>query len=122
MDKWLNNIICGDCLEVMKELPDNCADLVFTDPPYPKEFQYCYQYLADEAPRVMKDGASLMTIVGHYAIPDVIKIFDGKLKYRWTMCMNQFKGSHARMAMGVEVTWKPILWYVKRAYPSGLLS
>ena len=29
-----NKIICGDCLEVMKEWPDNCVDLVLTDPPY----------------------------------------------------------------------------------------
>ena len=29
-----NQIICGDCLEVMKDWPDNCVDLVLTDPPY----------------------------------------------------------------------------------------
>lgn len=27
-------IACGDCLEVMKELPDKSIDLVLTDPPY----------------------------------------------------------------------------------------
>jgi len=30
----INKIICGDCLEVMKDWPDNCVDLVLTDPPY----------------------------------------------------------------------------------------
>lgn len=34
MDKFINKIICGDCLEVMKEMPDNSVDLVLTDPPY----------------------------------------------------------------------------------------
>ena len=29
-----NTVICGDCLEVMKSMPDNCVDLVLTDPPY----------------------------------------------------------------------------------------
>ncbi len=29
-----NRIIHGDCIEVMSTLPDNCADLVFADPPY----------------------------------------------------------------------------------------
>jgi site-specific DNA-methyltransferase (adenine-specific) len=29
-----NTIIQGDCLEVMKQMPDNCVDLVLTDPPY----------------------------------------------------------------------------------------
>jgi site-specific DNA-methyltransferase (adenine-specific) len=27
-------IECGDCLELMKELPDNSIDLIVTDPPY----------------------------------------------------------------------------------------
>ena len=30
----LNKILCGDCLEVMQELPDNCIDMVLTDPPW----------------------------------------------------------------------------------------
>jgi DNA modification methylase len=30
----LNRVICGDCLEFMRELPDKCVDLIFTDPPY----------------------------------------------------------------------------------------
>ena len=30
----INTVICGDCLEVMKDWPDKCVDLVLTDPPY----------------------------------------------------------------------------------------
>jgi len=30
----VNQIICGDCLDVMKDWPDDCVDLVLTDPPY----------------------------------------------------------------------------------------
>lgn len=29
-----NKIICGDALKVMKEMPDQCIDLVVTSPPY----------------------------------------------------------------------------------------
>ncbi len=29
-----NQIICGDCLEVMKGIPDKSVDLIVTDPPY----------------------------------------------------------------------------------------
>lgn len=31
---FINKIICGDCLEVMKEMPDGSVDLILTDPPY----------------------------------------------------------------------------------------
>jgi len=33
-EKYLNNVTCGDCLELMRELPDKCVDAVVTDPPY----------------------------------------------------------------------------------------
>ncbi len=34
IEKYLNKITLGDCLDVMKELPDKCIDLILTDPPY----------------------------------------------------------------------------------------
>ena len=34
MDKYINQIINEDCLDILKELPDKCIDLVLTDPPY----------------------------------------------------------------------------------------
>jgi site-specific DNA-methyltransferase (adenine-specific) len=34
LDKYINQIICADCLDVLKEMPDKCVDLVLTDPPY----------------------------------------------------------------------------------------
>ncbi len=33
-DDFVNKIVCGDCLEVLKQIPDESIDLVFTDPPY----------------------------------------------------------------------------------------
>ena len=32
--QYVNTIVCGDCLDVMKDWPDGCVDLVLTDPPY----------------------------------------------------------------------------------------
>jgi len=31
---FINKIICGDCLEVMKHIPDRAVDLILTDPQY----------------------------------------------------------------------------------------
>ncbi len=33
-DKFRNSILCGDSEELLKDIPDNCIDLVFTSPPY----------------------------------------------------------------------------------------
>lgn len=33
-ETYLDKIICGDCLDVMRKMPDKCLDLVVTSPPY----------------------------------------------------------------------------------------
>lgn len=34
LDNFLNKIICGDTIEVMKQIPDDSVDLIVTSPPY----------------------------------------------------------------------------------------
>lgn len=34
ISEFENKIICGDCIKIMREIPDNSVDLVLTDPPY----------------------------------------------------------------------------------------
>lgn len=34
MERFLNKITCGDCYELIKQLPDKSVDLIITDPPY----------------------------------------------------------------------------------------
>ena len=54
-------LYCGDCLEVMKSIPDKSIDLVLTDPPYGigiadwDKVDY-YDFLFKESMRVLKDG------------------------------------------------------------------
>ena len=38
VDKWVDKIICGDCIEEMKKIPNNSIDAVITDPPYELNF------------------------------------------------------------------------------------
>ena len=35
-------IFLGDCLDVLKELPDNSVDLIFTSPPYADQRKNTY--------------------------------------------------------------------------------
>lgn len=34
MENYINKVIQGDCLEVMKEIPDKSVDMILTDIPY----------------------------------------------------------------------------------------
>ena len=64
-------LIQGDCLEVMKTLPDNSVDAVVTDPPYGLKFmgkKWDYNVPTveqwQEVYRVMKPGAFLLSFGG----------------------------------------------------------
>lgn len=112
-------LILGDCLEIMKTLPDNSVDTVITDPPYSRRHLPFYGQIASQLPRILRHGGSLLAIVPHYAMPDILQAVGIHLKYRWLCCMWQGTGQHPRMAMGIEVMWKPIVWWVNEAWPSG---
>ena len=61
-------LIQGDFREATKEIPDNSIDLIFTDPPYDGDSLPLYKDLGIMAARVLKEGGSLVTIAGHYAL------------------------------------------------------
>lgn len=102
------------------DIPLPQVNLIYTDPPYKREQAVpCYEDLSDRAPSLLPHGGSLITIVPHYLLPECIEILTPRLKYRWQYIMDQSQGSHPRMAMGIEVMYKPMLHFVKGAYPSG---
>ncbi|MBI2287630.1 MAG: site-specific DNA-methyltransferase, partial [Chloroflexi bacterium] len=39
MEFW-DKIVCGDCLEVMRQIPDNTIHLAITSPPYNLGIEY----------------------------------------------------------------------------------
>jgi len=39
-DDFIDRVICGDALEVMRQMPDGCVDAVITDPPFGIGYQY----------------------------------------------------------------------------------
>jgi len=72
--KYINSIIQDDSLKLLKKLPDNCVDLVFTSPPYNFGLDYenhndTYQWneyfkslfkIFDECIRVLKYGGRII--------------------------------------------------------------
>jgi len=94
MDLPVNKIICGDCLEVMKEWPDNCVDLVVTSPPYPgnnkmwgklfraENYEEAHLFLAkvwNECLRILRPGCKLIINIANTKrrpyLPNVSKLY-----------------------------------------------
>jgi len=68
VDKWLNQIICGDNVEVMRQMPDKCVDLTVTSPPYDNlrtynGFSFDFENVAKELYRITKDGGVVVWVV-----------------------------------------------------------
>jgi len=64
----LNKIICGDCVEVLKNMPDNFIDLVVTSPPYDEVrkyngFSFNLHETGKELFRVLKDGGIVAMVI-----------------------------------------------------------
>ena len=90
LEEYLNKIICGDCLDILKQLPDKCVDLVLTDPPYFEikgEFDFgkwknFEEYLIDvekwaiECKRILKENGTLLWFGDEKRIAYTQIIFD----------------------------------------------
>lgn len=69
----VNQIICGDCLEVMKDIPDKSIDLTVTSPPYDNlrtynGYTFDFEGIAKELLRITKDGGVVVWVVGDATI------------------------------------------------------
>jgi site-specific DNA-methyltransferase (adenine-specific) len=69
----INKIYQGDCLEVMKEIPDGSIDMILTSPPYDnlreyKGYSFDFEGIARELYRIVKDGGVVVWVVGDQTI------------------------------------------------------
>jgi len=111
-DEWVT-IYNADCREILPELPDGSISMVHTDPPYPREFLYCYDALSKFTPRVLEDGGFLYAYLGAETLPDIIKYFDGKLDWFWLFNIKHNGGAPRMWNKHLMVTSKPIVVYTK---------
>ena len=107
--EYRNQIVTGDARELAKRMPDESIDLILTDPPYPKEYLHCFYEMGEWAPRVLKPGGSLITLLGHWQIPYIFEALSG-LKYHWFGWMVHGQKSTS-MAFRTVRGGKPFVWY-----------
>ena len=63
----------GDCVELMREMPDECVDLVVTSPPYDNlrtygGYNFDFEKTAEQLYRVVKTGGVVVWVVGDQTI------------------------------------------------------
>ena len=115
---FINKIINGDYLEVMKQMPDKCVDLVLTDPPYGMSYQSAWRTATPKFSKIEKDDDVSW-------FPEFIAEAYRVLKddsHIYIFC-NDYAISEFRKAMGeVGFTPKRTLVWVKNNHTSGDLE
>ena len=92
---------------------NNSLDWIITDPPYPKEFLPLYPKLAAFAEAKLKDGGSLLCMVGQSYLPQIYTTLGESLTYRWTLPYMTPGSACAIWQAQIGSHWKPVLWYSK---------
>ena len=74
-DDYINKVICGDCLEVMKDIPDGAVDLVVTDPEWQIYNDFAEELFAGLS-SVMQRGAHIFCVWNSYSVFKVLPAFE----------------------------------------------
>lgn len=73
MKDFINSILNGDCVDVLKQFPNESVDMVLTSPPYDnlrvyKGFEFQFEKIAIELFRVTKNGGIVVWVVSDATI------------------------------------------------------
>jgi DNA modification methylase len=112
-----NRLICGDAIEEMSKLPDNCIDLIIADPPYNlgkdygnnhdsrawHEYEKFTRSWLRDADRILKEAGSLYVFMGVRFISKLFMILEDELNYQF----NSWITWHYTQGMGRKTGFSP---------------
>jgi DNA modification methylase len=101
----------GDCRGLQGEIPDECIDLIMTDPPW--DDVNWMGWIAEIAVRILKPGGSLFAMCGKVDLDAAMCAMSDFLDYNW-MCVGYQPQSNLQfMPRRIMEKWRPALWYTK---------
>lgn len=122
-----NRLICGDAIEEMSRLPDNCVDLIVADPPYNlgkdygnnqdtkawHEYELFTRNWLKEADRILKKTGTCYVFMGVKFIARLFLMLEEELKFQF----NSWITWHYTQGMGRKTGFSPrhedILYFTK---------
>lgn len=110
----LNKIYCGDCLKVMRKIPDKSVDLVFADPPYNFKTAGCGMFRNRSHLRRIKASFGV-----DYKPEPLLNIVEKKLKvmhgYFW--CSKDILRNYLNWAQDRGYGFNVLMWHKNNPIP-----
>ena len=91
-------------------------DFIITDPPYPKEYIYLYEVLAQRATEWLKPGGLLLAMCGESYLNQIMPLMDKHLQYYWIGCLLTPDRNANLWQKKIKTKWKPLLIYTNGEY------
>lgn len=117
----------GDCVELLRKLPDSCAQLVIADPPYnlgprfglekewvrdEKWLPWCREWLA-ECRRVLTDDGNILVYgIHHYLCYLQVHLYELGMEYRRQIIWF-YENGFTTYRRSLATHYEPILWFSK---------
>ena len=114
-------LYCCDIKDAHKKVKANSVDWIITDPPYPKEYLGLIKPLGEFSKYALKEGGSLICMIGQSYLPDIYSMLNEYLTYNWTCCF-LMPGDNVKIwPRKIFTGWKPLLWYIKDGQPKEII-
>jgi DNA modification methylase len=122
-----NKIHKGDCVKLLKQLPEKYAQLIIADPPYnigpkfgvekewhksSKWLDWCKEWLL-ECERILSDGGSIFVYgIHHYLCYLQCTLYEMGLEYRRQIIWH-YENGFAGYTKSLAANYEPVLWFSK---------
>jgi site-specific DNA-methyltransferase (adenine-specific) len=88
MENWINKVIQGDCIEVMKDIPDKSIDAIISDPPYGTtacrwDTIIPFEPLWEQYKRIIKDNGAIVLTASQPFTSALVMSNVKMFKYEW---------------------------------------
>ena len=134
----MSEIVCGNCLDIIKTIPEKSVDLICTSPPYAEQRKELYASISEEdypnwtvewmneCARVLKDSGSVAIVIrphiSHGQISDyVLKTRLAVRKSGWLECEELIWIKPNSPPLGSisrpRRSWESILWFSRSSNP-----
>ena len=97
-------------------MPSGSVDLVLTDAPYESGYLHLFAPLSLFASRVLRDGGSLVCMMGQAYLPQVLNDLSMHLRYHWVIAVLVDGRQTLLKARRIFAAHKSMLWFVKGSY------